>query len=258
MWIVTRLILGVIPRHTLDLLKVISEPLADSGFYLAGGTALALRLGHRVSVDLDFFTSLEFDPEAELSKLEEIVGEGALILQRTKGSACLTLQKTKVELPGYRYSLLSPVELHEGVALASLPDNVAMKLSALVGRGSKKDFVDIAALLKRHSLEEMLGWFSRKFPNAETFMVLKSLAWFDDAEEEPDPVFFERADLGRGEKSGAGGYARIPLITLAGSTPVRRMSRPWNFLEKRWWSMPRRWRRVAWKSRTWTMSLTAL
>jgi len=182
---------NVVPSQTLELLKAVSAPLADSGFYLAGGTALALRLGHRVSVDLDFFTASEFDPDVELSKLEAIAGEEALVLNRTKGSICLTLQETKVELLNYRYPLLEPLEQHEGVFLASLPDNLAMKLSALVGRGAKKDFVDIAASLGLVSLEEMLGWFSRKFPNAETFMVLKSLAWFDDAEEEPDPCFLD-------------------------------------------------------------------
>lgn len=182
---------NVVPSHTLELLKAVSAPLADSGFYLAGGTALALRLGHRVSVDLDFFAASEFDPDVELSKLEAIAGEKAFVLNRTKGSICLTLQETKVELLRYRYPLLEPLEQHEGVFLASLPDNLAMKLSALVGRGSKKDFVDIAASLDRVSLDEMLGWFSRKFPNAETFMVLKSLAWFGDAEEEPDPRFLD-------------------------------------------------------------------
>jgi len=96
---------------------------------------------------------------------------------------------TKVEALEYRYRMLEPVEDFDGVHLCSLADNAAMKLSALISRGSKKDMVDIAATLKEVSLDQLLEWVVEKFPNSEPFMAIKSLTWFGDTEEEPDPVF---------------------------------------------------------------------
>jgi hypothetical protein len=66
-----------------------------------------------------------------------------------------------------------------------------MKLSALAGRGSKKDFVDLAALLETIEISEMLDWYRRKFPNSDPFIVMKSLTWFEDAEADPDPAFLK-------------------------------------------------------------------
>ena len=84
-----------------------------------------------------------------------------------------------------------PSHTLELLKLASLPDNVAMKLSALVGRGSKKDFVDVAALLETIDLSQMLDWYQRKYLDSDPFLVMKSFTWFDDAEAEPDPVFLK-------------------------------------------------------------------
>lgn len=63
-----------------------------------------------------------------------------------------------------------------------------MKLNAVANRGSKKDFYDLVELLKHHTLQEMLGFFSTKYPNTDPFVVVRSLAWFEDAEQEPDPI----------------------------------------------------------------------
>ncbi|MDA1006242.1 MAG: hypothetical protein O3A87_07135 [Verrucomicrobia bacterium] len=102
------------------------------------------------------------------------------------------IEETKIELLHYPYPLLSPLETQGGITLASLPDNVSMKLSALAGRGSKKDFTDIAAVLQQIDLETMLSWYQQKFPNSEVFMLMKSLTWFEDAEQEPDPLFLQK------------------------------------------------------------------
>jgi predicted nucleotidyltransferase component of viral defense system len=184
----------VIPEHSLVLLREISPVLADEGFYLAGGTALALRLGHRVSVDLDFFRKEAFDPSEILSLLKGIAGDELRIVQQTGGSLCLFMKETKVEVFHYSDSLLSPVEVIDGVTLSSMRDNVAMKLSAVMNRGTQKDFVDVASLLDEYSLEVMLAWFTEKYPQSEILMVLKSLSWFNDAEAEPDPAFLKGQD----------------------------------------------------------------
>lgn len=180
-----------VPRHTLELLRQIGTPLAEVGFYLAGGTALALRLGHRISVDLDFFHPDGFDPPRAITLLEAVTGERPTVLQQTAGSVAMMLCETKVEILEYCYPMLEPVEDHGGIPLCALADNTAMKLSAIMSRGAKKDFVDLSALLGTASLQQMLEWFGRKFPTVEPFALLKSLTWFEDAEQEPDPEFLD-------------------------------------------------------------------
>lgn len=179
-----------LPKSSLELLKKLSPAFSKQGFYLAGGTALALRFGHRISVDLDFFTEQSFDPDSLLVLIEEMGGVGEVhIFQKTKGSLCLTVAETKIECFYYPYALLKPTEDVDGVTLASVIDNGVMKLSALTNRGSKKDFCDISIMLGVHSLSEWIGYYHKKFPQSDVFMLTKSLTWFDDAEEEPDPQF---------------------------------------------------------------------
>jgi len=176
-----------LPKHALGLLKLLSPALAQEKFYLAGGTALALRLGHRISIDLDFFSPDSFDPDQLLIKLESLSQSPIHIFQKTSGSLCLEIQKAKVEFFHYPYPQLEPTETMEGVTLASLADNGTMKLSALVNRGTKKDFWDMAALLEIYPLSKWISLYQEKFPNSDTFMLTKSLIWFDDAENDPDP-----------------------------------------------------------------------
>ena len=175
-----------VPEHSLELLKKISPQLSEQGFYLAGGTALALRFGHRISVDLDFFKSEKFD----VFKLSEFIKESFPdyeLINETKGSLSVIAVDTKVEFLRYNYPLLESVEQIEGIPFSSLPDNAAMKLSALMNRGSKKDFFDVAELINHLTLEELFDYFFRKFPNVDQFALVKSLTWFEDAEENPEP-----------------------------------------------------------------------
>ena len=178
---------NTLPEHSLELLKKLAPVLASRGFYLAGGTALALRFGHRISVDLDFFSPDSFQTESLVSVLEDTAGEPCRVFQKTAGSLSVTVAETKIELFHYTSPLLAETEIHQGVNMASLADNGAMKLSALTNRGSKKDFYDISRLLDVEPLNYWLEKFQEKYPNSDIFMVLKSLTWFDDAEAEPDP-----------------------------------------------------------------------
>lgn len=178
-----------VPKHTLELLGQLCPLLKTLEFYLAGGTALALRFGHRISVDLDFFSARPFSV-ADLSlTLEKESSKTFKILQQSEGSLCCILDGTKLEFLRYAYPLLKPIEEISGTPFASLEDNAAMKLSALANRGSKKDFVDIAELLTQKPLTSWLDIYEKKYPHSELFMVLKSLAWFEDADGEPDPIF---------------------------------------------------------------------
>jgi predicted nucleotidyltransferase component of viral defense system len=174
-----------IPVSVHRLLNRLAPSPALNGFSLAGGTSLALRFGHRLSVDLDFFTTHPFDPEELQAGLEL---PEAIVVARTNGSLTLDAAGTKLDFLRHAYPLLQNPESFGEVSLLSVPDVAAMKLNAIANRGSKKDFFDLCELMKWHSLEEMLIFFEAKYQNSDRFIVLRSLAWFEDAEMEPDPV----------------------------------------------------------------------
>jgi hypothetical protein len=152
--------------------------------YLAGGTAIALQLGHRISVDLDFFTSQEFNEtelSAKLTTLPEFVQDGT-----TKGTVWGEIGQTRFSMFYYKYPLLKQTVVFEGIQLASLADIAAMKIHAIEDRGTRRDFVDVYFLSKKYSLEEMLDFYQKKYAVLEDhlYSILRSLDYFEDAEQE--------------------------------------------------------------------------
>ena len=184
-----------VPQHTLALLERLSPILKDDGFYLAGGTALSLRLGHRISVDLDFFKAGEFSIPELIEKVKTI-SEEIKIVNNSQSSLALEVDHTLVEFLRYDYVHLSGPEMIDGIYLSSMIDNSLMKLSAIVGRGAKKDFADLAKIIEVISLDELIDKFGMKYPESDTFMLLKSLTYFDDAESDPEPHFLDESDWG--------------------------------------------------------------
>lgn len=160
-------------------------------FYLAGGTGLALQMGHRVSLDLDLFSSENALGAREREALLEALGRsGPLsIVDSTDGTCHLLLGKTNVSLFRYRYPLLDPTSVWRGLAVASARDIAAMKVSAVVGRGSKKDFVDVYVLCEAMGLPELLEACEARFPDHQDFLAqaVRALVYFEDAEKEPMP-----------------------------------------------------------------------
>ncbi|MEI6649902.1 MAG: nucleotidyl transferase AbiEii/AbiGii toxin family protein [Candidatus Moraniibacteriota bacterium] len=157
-------------------------------FYLAGGTALAIELGHRRSIDLDFFSSEDFRPSdirLVLSKAGELVVVGEDV-----GTLHITFDGVKVSFLRYRYRMLFDAVGFEGVKLADERDIAAMKIDAIASRGSRKDFVDLFVLLEKYTFQEILGFFEHKFEGIgfNTLHILKSLVFFEDAEGEPMPM----------------------------------------------------------------------
>jgi hypothetical protein len=175
------------PGNMSGVLRQLSRPLADLDFYLAGGTALALIEGHRVSVDLDLFSGGFEDPEALLPVIESTFPEAVTTLVGPR-TLYLDISGTSVSLMGYTYPLIAPLlEPEPGlVPLASREDIAAMKLAAIASRGSRKDFVDLWWLVSRRwSLEQCLELFERKFESRDIGHVIRALTYFDDAELEP-------------------------------------------------------------------------
>ena len=172
---------------TLELLKELEAEEVMADFNLAGGTSLALYLGHRVSVDLDFFTPKPFDTK----KLETFFCDKYAF--RTDFTEKNTLKGTingiKIDCIAHQYDYLEAPNIDSGIRLYSLEDIVAMKLSAIVDNGSRlKDFVDIAFLSTRFSFYSMLRLYERKFPDSNIIRPMKSITYFDDVDFEEDVI----------------------------------------------------------------------
>lgn len=174
-----------VDSNTLGLLKQIQNNPVFVETRLVGGTALALQIGHRRSIDLDFFGNLSATPMECRQELETL---GPVSLRNTSGKIQqFMVCGVRVDFVNYPYPWLDEPVIEEGLRLGSFRDIAAMKLSAITNRGTKKDFVDMAFLLERFSLTEMLGFYESKFSDGAAFPVLKSLVFFDDAEEDPMP-----------------------------------------------------------------------
>ena len=177
---------SAISPRALELLKTIVEIPDVSDFYLVGGTALALNCGHRLSIDLDFFTSKEFDTNFLKASLSESFS--ITVLSQAKNSLTVEIDSVKTDFIRHNYPLIKPLVSDEGIRMASVEDIAAMKLNSTMNRGAKKDFFDIDELLNLFSIEQLLSFHSKKYAFSEQLILLKSLVFFDDAENEPDPV----------------------------------------------------------------------
>jgi hypothetical protein len=175
------------PQQTLlELLGRIAEVRT---FYLAGGTALALYLGHRRSKDFDFFRAKEFLPQDLLSVLRETAELD--VLREAAGTLTVMLRWVPVSFFHYDYPLLRPLrESPWGLLLAGPDDIAAVKLAATAGRDSRKDFVDLYFYARRVlPLEQALAWFREKYQGVrvDPYHLLRSLTFFDDADVEAMP-----------------------------------------------------------------------
>jgi len=158
-------------------------------FILVGGTSLALQLGHRNSVDIDLFGNQSIDKDVFEEKLKTFgITE---VKQSTKNIFISSVNDIKVDFVNYNYPLLKPFSTIESIRLASLEDIAAMKLNAIMGRGSKKDFIDLYFLLKEFSISEILNFYTDKYSDGSKFLVLKSLIYFQDADIQPQPQMYK-------------------------------------------------------------------
>ncbi len=185
---------------TLELLKLLMQYESLKETFLVGGTALALQLGHRISVDIDLFSETDFDTNTILTELRNDL-ELKVIMQKEKNSLIINARKkgsnkefVKVDFVKYAYPLLEKLKYEDGIRLLSVKDIIPMKLSAIANRGAKKDFFDIFELMKLYSLPNMLELFSRKYPDISHFHILKSLTYFEDAENEFNPITLNDTD----------------------------------------------------------------
>lgn len=169
--------------ETLGVLKELMQDSLLSDFYLVGGTAFALQIGHRISVDIDLFTNETFDSivlSAELKEkynFKESLNRGYFLQGQIKD--------IKVDILKYPYKPANDLIEIDGIRMIVLADIGSMKMAAITNRGRKRDFVDLYFMLKHYSMKQIIEWYQQKY-NAEIFMLLQSLVYFEDADNDID------------------------------------------------------------------------
>lgn len=182
----------VLTKKTKQNLAILSKSPFFKNFYLAGGTGLALQLGHRSSLDLDFFTSENFRPELLAAYLKK-AGNFSL-KSKDWGTLHGVYNGTLITFLYYPYPSLFPYKKFLKTKLAHYLDIVCMKLDAVSTRGSKKDFVDLYFICQKVSLKKIIKLFSEKYKSVDFNLIhlFKSLCYFKNAEEEPMPKMFRK------------------------------------------------------------------
>ena len=186
--------LDILPEKQLRLLETLSSQLFITDFYLAGGTCLALQIGHRRSIDFDFFIPGDFETSTIINRLAQIGS-----YQRDneeKNTINGSLNGVRISFFGYRYDIIDDFKTFNKIRLAGLKDIAAMKLEAIAGRGSKKDFIDLYFLLQQYTLEEIFSFHALKYGIglSNQYHHLKSLVYFADADTEAMPVMITPLD----------------------------------------------------------------
>ena len=181
-----------IDTSTLELLRKLQSLPELSQTRLAGGTALALQLGHRKSIDLDFFGQMD----TSLDELTFIISDFAQVkpIASSRMMRFLIVNDVKVDIVSYPYPWLEDPVREEAIMLAGIKDIAAMKLSAITNRGTRKVFVDLYYLLQHYTLRELIGFYKSKYSDSQLFTVIKSLTYFDDAEKDPMPTMLRSVD----------------------------------------------------------------
>lgn len=164
-------------------------------FHLAGGTALALHYGHRKSVDIDLFTTDDFDANNLLEHLEQ--NYDFSLQYTTENTLKGLISGVFVDLISHKYPVLDAITSMEGIRLYSEKDLAAMKVNVIASDGTRlKDFIDLYFLLKLFSVSDIISFYKTKYSRRNDFHAVKSLGFFDDIAQEPDwPVMLKEKDL---------------------------------------------------------------
>lgn len=183
-----------VEQSTLELILHLQEKDYLQGFYLVGGTALALRMGYRESIDIDLFSNFSFDAVQMLDNLStDFPFQLFFSANNTlKGS----INNVKIDILAHRYPIIGEVSKIENISIMSDEDIVAMKLNAISVSGQRvKDFIDLYYLLDKYSVAEMITFYKKKYKQYNETNVLKSITWFDDVDLSDWPVLLKTPKL---------------------------------------------------------------
>lgn len=181
---------STVESSTFSLLKKLLDLKELQDFALVGETALALKFGHRISVDLDLFSQQKLDISTINSRLlsefdKNFKNENPNI----KFAIFCFINDVKIDLVHYPHHLLKPPEIIDGIRMYSNEDIAVMKINAILGRSAKKDFWDLVELLMHFSLKQIIEYHREKFPvNTILISIPNAITYFEDAENSPDPI----------------------------------------------------------------------
>jgi hypothetical protein len=178
---------------TFSLLKELMDLPELEAFSLVGGTALALRYGHRRSVDLDLFSHEKFDHLKIVSSLEEKFKDRfAYKQQHTQFGIFCFIDNIKVDIVHFPHLPIADFEKADKIRLYSSSDIAAMKIQAILGRAQKKDFWDLYVLLQHYTLQQIMDWHKQKYPSQMlAISIPHAITYFVDADESDTPVSFK-------------------------------------------------------------------
>lgn len=175
---------------TLSILKELLRIDELRDFSLVGGTALSLLYGHRESVDLDLFCSKAFEKNVMIDCLKKSFGDKFVMEQKPPrfGIFCF-IDGIKIDLIRHPHPLIRPEQTIDGIKMFSTQDIIAMKVQAILGRGKKKDFWDIAELLQHFAVSDFIKFHKEKYATQNLLITVpQAITYFADAEESEDPI----------------------------------------------------------------------
>ena len=163
---------------------------------LAGGTALALHIGHRISADLDFFTDVSFNIEAIIKGIRKS-GYSFQIISEGEGYLIVEVEGLKVSIFEYDYPFLEKATMYKGVRIAGILDIASMKVIAISQRGTKRDFIDLYFVLQYMPFHKLAEHMVRRFgkERINPVHIGKSLVYFSDAESDPEPEYIKGGEV---------------------------------------------------------------
>lgn len=171
---------------TLDLIFELQRDPFFNDFYLVGGTALSLQIGHRISMDIDFFTRESFNRAILLEHLEK--NYGFSLHYSAENTLKGFIDKVFVDLLKHDYPYVNEPVIIDGIRMLSKPDICAFKVNAITGNGTRsKDFVDIYFLLKEFIFADIIGFYCNKYGQRNDYHAVKSLIYFDDIDPDSWP-----------------------------------------------------------------------
>lgn len=186
---------GTLSLHAQKTLALLGKQDFLKSAYLAGGSSLALQLGHRRSIDFDFFTNKEFE-SINIKKKLQLIGEYK-VKNETPKTMVGEFNKVKFSLFYYPYQLVDKPNMFVGINLSNVKDIAAMKLAAITDRGTKKDYIDLYFLAKnKFPFEKMFSFYDKKYKIFESnkLTLLKALQYFEDANGSDMPEMVEKID----------------------------------------------------------------
>lgn len=174
---------------TFSILNKLMEIPELSDFFLVGDTALSLKYGHRKSIDLDLFSTIRFDHNIILESLKDKFGDKLVYRgDYSKWGIFCFIDSVKVDLVYYPHQQISSGKTIENIRFYDDDDLIAMKIQAILGRGKKKDFWDIAELFSHYTMDQMISYHKKKYPSQMLGISIPyALTYFTDADESEDP-----------------------------------------------------------------------